>query len=147
VIIVTALAGEAGGLIGYHIGFRWGRQLVQRPGKHRAYRETVLAKGEHAYERFGRLAVFVTPAIVSGTAKMPLRQFALWNFLASVGFTLSVVAGAYGIGRLVTGHYAPKDVSILVIGVCAGLTILVIVRRHRRRSAATAAESSERTDP
>lgn len=136
VIAVSVLAGEVGGWIGYRIGFRWGRLLVERPGKHQAYRVKVLARGEHAYARWGRIAVFVTPAIVSGTAKMPLRQFLVWNFLASIGFTLSVVTGAYGISRLLTGHHEVKDVSILVVGVCVGFAILHVVRRHHQRSLA-----------
>ena len=37
--------------------------------------------GERLYARWGFLAVFVTSVIVSGTAKMPPYQFALWNLL------------------------------------------------------------------
>ena len=46
----------------------------------------------------GTMAVFFTPAIISGTAKMKFSQFALWNFFASILFTLSVTATAYGFG-------------------------------------------------
>jgi membrane-associated protein len=136
VIVVTTVAGETGGLIGYHIGYRWGRQLVQRPGKHQGYRMKVLAKGEAAYERWGRLAVFFTPAIVSGTAKMTYRQFVTWNLLDAFGFALLTVAGAYGVGRIVTGHHGLKDVAILILGVAIGSVILIMVRRHHRRSLA-----------
>jgi membrane-associated protein len=134
VIIVVTIAGEVGGLIGYHIGHRWGRELVQRPGKHQAYRLRVLAKGEGAYERWGRLAVFFTPAVVSGTAKMPHRQFVCWNLLDAFGVALFTIAGAYGLGRLATGHHGIRDIAILVLGVAIGLAILLLVRRHHRRS-------------
>jgi membrane protein DedA with SNARE-associated domain len=129
VIAVVTVAGEVGGLIGYRVGLRWGRELVARPGKHQAYRERALARGEQAYARWGRLAVFVTPAIVSGTAKMRYGQFAIWNFIASLGFALLTVAGAYGIGELVSGHHATKDVLILVLGVGVGV-LLYFVSRH-----------------
>ena len=136
VIVVVAVAGEVGGLLGYRIGFRWGRELLARPGKHQASRERTLAHGEQAYARWGRLAVFVTPAIVSGTAKMRYGQFAVWNFVASVGFALLTVAGAYGVGRLVSGHHAGEDIAILVVGAALGILLYYLARRYRARSGA-----------
>jgi membrane protein DedA with SNARE-associated domain len=132
-VVVITVAGEVGGLIGYRIGLRWGRQLAEHPGRHLAYRQRILAKGEQAYGRWGRLAVFFTPAIVSGTAKMDRRQFATWNLLDSLGFALFTVGGAYGIGKLVSGHHGAEDIAILIVGVGVGSFILLIVRRHHRR--------------
>ena len=80
VVGVSTLAGEVGGLIGYAIGNRWGRQLLERPGKHQAGRQRMVERGERAYARWGRLAVFFTPAIVSGTAKMQHGQFVSGTF-------------------------------------------------------------------
>jgi membrane protein DedA with SNARE-associated domain len=132
VLLLSIAGGEVGGLIGYRIGVRWGRVLVERPGKHQAYRRSLLVKGEEAYTKWGRFAVFVTPSIVSGTAKMPHRQFVLWNLVDAIGFTLLTVAGAYGVGRLVTGDHAIKDVGILVVGVGLGTLALVLARRHHK---------------
>ena len=134
VIVVAVLAGEAGGLGGYAIGRRWGRRLLERPGRHRAGREKMVQRGERLYARWGWLAVFFTPAIVSGTAKMPAYRFAFWNLLDSLGWSVAVAASAYGIGRLATGHHTSHDIAILVIGLAAGVLVAVTaVRRHRRR--------------
>ena len=136
VIVVAAIAGEAGGLGGYAIGRRWGRRLLERPGRHHARREKMVERGEKLYARWGWLAVFFTPAIVSGTAKMRPYQFALWNLLDSAGWTVSVAATAYGVARLATGHHTWHDIAILVIGLAAGALVTVaVVRRHRRRMA------------
>lgn len=139
VIVIASVAGEVGGLIGYRIGFRWGTRLLDRPGKRQAGRQKLMDKGELAYAKWGRLAVFFTPAIISGTAKMRHRQFAVWNFVASIAFTLSVAATAYGIGRVVTGHHSTEDIVVLVFGLAlSALIVIVHVRRHRRhKSTAT----------
>ena len=133
VVIVATVAGEVGGLIGYAIGDRWGRQLVEKPGKRQAGRQRLLERGEAAYAKWGRLAVFFTPAIISGTAKMHHGQFALWNLIASLGFALSVAPSAYGLGRVATGHHSPHDIGILVFGLVVGTVLVVLVARHRRK--------------
>jgi membrane protein DedA with SNARE-associated domain len=136
VIVVAVIAGEAGGLGGYAIGRRWGQQLLDHPGRHQARREKILERGERVYARWGWLAVFFTPAIVSGTAKMPPYRFAFWNLLDSLGWTVSVAASAYGVGRLVSGHHGAHDIAILIVGLGAGaLGAIVAVRRHRRHTA------------
>ena len=101
----------------------------------------MVERGEHAYARWGRLAVFFTPAIVSGTAKMQHGQFVLWNLLASLGFSVSVAASAYGFGRIFTGHHSPHDIAILLVGLVVGVLVTVHFLRHRHR-AATAARPS-----
>ena len=134
VIVVAVLAGEAGGLGGYAIGRRWGQRLLERPGKHQEGREKLIQRGESLYARWGWLAVFFTPAVVSGTAKMPPYRFALWNLLDSLGWSVSVAASAYGVGRLATGHHTGHDIAILLIGLAAGVLVAVAaMRRHRRR--------------
>lgn len=136
VIIVATLAGEVGGLTGFYIGNRWGVQILARPGKRQAGRQKMLYKGERAYAKWGRMAVFFTPAIISGTAKMQRNQFAVWNLIASLAFTISITATAYGIGRVATGHHSRTDILILLAGLVVGAVLVyVFVRRHRRHKA------------
>jgi membrane-associated protein len=145
VIIVAVIAGEVGGLGGYAVGRRWGQQLLERPGRHQAGREKMLKQGEKLYARWGWLAVFFTPAIVSGTADMPPHRFAFWNLLDSLGWSVSVAASAYGVGRLATGHHSWHDIVILIIGLSAGaLVAVLVVRRHRRKTARPAVPVADR---
>jgi membrane protein DedA with SNARE-associated domain len=141
VIVIAALAGEVGGIVGYRVGDRWGRQLIERPGKRQASRQQLMAKGERAYAKWGRLAVFFTPAIISVTAKMKRGQFVLWNFVASIAFALSVAPTAYGAGKVTTGHNSTKDVFILIFGLAmSALLVLILMRRHRRHTALSATQ-------
>ena len=70
VVAVSVIASEIGGICGYAIGRRWGTRLMERPGPHQARRKKVEERGERLYARWGGLAVFFTPGIVSGTARM-----------------------------------------------------------------------------
>ncbi len=136
VVLVATAAGEVGGLIGYDIGFRWGRELLARPGRHQARRQKLLAEGERAYAKWGGLAVFFTPAIISGTAKMRHGRFAFWNLIASLGFAVSVAASAYGVGKILTGNHTAHDLTILVIGIVSGIALMIVFVRHHRRAKA-----------
>jgi membrane protein DedA with SNARE-associated domain len=136
VVGVATVAGEVGGLIGYAVGDRWGQLLLERPGKHQEGRRKIVEKGERAYARWGRLAVFFTPAVVSGTAKMRHGQFVLWNLIASFAFAVSVAASAFGIGRVVTGHTSPRDIVTLLVGLAVGALVMVWFVHHRRRRSA-----------
>lgn len=142
VIVVATLGGEVGGLIGYAVGNRWGRELLARPGKHQEGRRRIVEKGEAAYARWGRLAVFFTPAIVSGTAKMRHGQFVLWNLIASLAFSVSVAASSFGFGRLVTGNHSLHDIGTFIFGLAIGVLTVMWYVRHRRRTAAKRAQAS-----
>ena len=147
VVAVSVIASEIGGICGYAIGRRWGRRLMERPGPHQARRIKVEQRGERLYARWGGLAVFFTPGIVSGTARMSPYRFAFWNLLASFAWTASVVASTYGVSKLVTSGFTWRDLASLIVGLgVAALVIHFLVRRWRRtarrRPAAVADEPS-----
>ena len=132
VVVVSVIGSEIGGICGYAIGRRWGRRLMERPGPHQARRKQVEERGERLYARWGGLAVFFTPGIVSGTARMAPYRFAFWNLLAAFAWTASVVASTYGVSKLVTGQSTWRDIASLIAGLgVAALVIHFVVRRWR----------------
>ncbi len=141
VVLVATAAGEVGGLVGYAVGDRWGRVLLERPGKHQEGRRRIVERGETAYARWGRLAVFFTPAIVSGTAKMRHGEFVLWNLIAALAFSISVAASSFGFGRLVTGNHSLHDIVTFLVGLAVGVLIMMWFVRHRRRTAGKRAQT------
>ena len=140
VLVASLLGTEAGGLAGYAIGIRWGRDLLNHPGPWLGRRQRALSAGEVMYTRWGRLAVFFTPVLVSGIVRMKYSQFVVWNFLAGAVYVLSVGPAAYGAGKVASGEGSLGDVGAIVGGIAVGVAAVMLARRYyRRRQAKRAA--------
>ena len=145
VLIVAALGAEAGGLAGYSIGDRWGRKLLDRPGRRQELRQKAVAKAAAIYAKWGRLAVFFTSTLISGILKMKYSQFVVWNFVAGAVYVLSVGPAAYGAGKVSADEQDWGSLGALVAGLalaagCAVLAVRYYRRRKARRSLADVSE-------
>jgi membrane protein DedA with SNARE-associated domain len=148
VLAVCILATGIGGLVGYAVGFRWGRGIMNHPGPLLLRRQQAVATGEALYAKWGRLAVFFTPCMVSGIARMKLAQFAVWNLLAGAVYVLSVGPAAYGAGKISSGQQGLGSVGSLIVGVGVGVAAFVLARRyHRRRKARRSASAAPPSPP
>jgi membrane protein DedA with SNARE-associated domain len=143
VLIVAILAVEAGGMAGYSIGVRWGREILSHPGPLLSRRQRVLTAGEAMYAKWGRLAVFFTPCMVSGIAKMKYSQFVVWNLLAGTVYVVSVGFTVYGAGKVTTGHHDPVSVGSLIGGIAVGVAAFLLGRRYYRRRKARRARAPD----
>ena len=144
VLLVAVIAVEVGGMAGYSIGVRWGRALLSHPGPFLARRQRVLTAGEAMYTKWGRLAVFFTPCMVSGIAKMKYSQFVVWNLLAGTTYVLSVGLTVYGAGKVTTGHADLDGVGSLIAGIAVGVAAFLLGRRYYRRRKARRAGATRR---
>jgi membrane protein DedA with SNARE-associated domain len=137
VLIVAALGAEAGGLIGYAIGARWGRRILDHPGPWQEPRRNTVARAEAVYAKWGRLAVFVTPTLVSGVLRMKYSQFVVWNFVVGWVYVLSVGPAAYGAGKVAASEQDWQSLVALVAGlaIAAGGGVLAARYYRRRRRA------------
>ena len=134
VVLAVALAGaEVGGLAGYAIGARWGRQLLERPGRWQGRRRRIEADGERIFAKWGWLAVFLVSTIVCGMLKMKYIRFVVWNFIDALVYVLAVGPAAYGAGKVAADQ---QDWGPLVAGlvITAGCVVLV-ARYYRQRKA------------
>jgi membrane protein DedA with SNARE-associated domain len=137
VIAVAAGAAIIGDNIGYQLGRRGLRHLLERRGRARTSAR-VLARGEAFFQRHGRAAVFfgrwvpglrVLASWLAGANRMPWRRFLLWNALGGISWAASVGTGAYLLGRSASGS--------LFVAEAAGVAIaaaVYVVRRARQRS-------------
>jgi membrane protein DedA with SNARE-associated domain len=133
VLIVAALGAEAGGLIGYGIGARWGRGLLDHPGPWQQRRQNVVARAEAVYAKWGRLAVFVTPTLVSGVLRMKYSQFVVWNFVVGSVYVLSVGPAAYGAGKVAANEQDWESLGALVTGIAIAAVCTVLAAKYYRR--------------
>jgi membrane protein DedA with SNARE-associated domain len=133
VLVVSVLATGVGGLAGYAVGRRWGGAIMDHPGRTLARRQQAVATGEALYARWGRLAVFFTPCMVSGIAKMKLSQFAVWNLAAGAVYVLSVGPAAYGAGKVASGERDLGSLGPIIAGVAVGAAAVTWGVRHYRR--------------
>src|SRR5437016_3912082 len=140
--LVIALAGAGaivGDNIGYLIGRKGGRWLLQRPG--RFQRERVLAVGEPFFERHGPKAVFmgrfvlglrVWASWLAGATRMPWRSFLLWNALGGICWATAVGLLAYELGH--SAGNALQTFGLFGLGVALlGIVAALLLRRRARR--------------
>jgi membrane protein DedA with SNARE-associated domain len=139
VIVVAASAAIVGDNIGYGIGRRGGRWLLERPGRFEDHRRKVLDMGEPFFARHGPKAVFfgrwilglrVWASWLAGITRMPWRSFLLFNALGGVSWATTVGLLAYLAGDAIDAII--RDAGIAAFAVIAvGAVGLFVVRRRR----------------
>lgn len=146
-VFVCAVAGEA---VGYYIGRRAGRPLIERRAG-RFVNRANLARAEDFYARYGAVALVAARFIpwvrtlaplLAGAAQMPLPAFWVAN-----------VAGAlvWGVGLIALGYFAAeipmlRHASIAIAAVFIAWSVLEGVLRWRvvRRRASQSTARSRR---
>jgi membrane protein DedA with SNARE-associated domain len=149
VVLVVAMVGaEVGGLAGYAIGARWGRQLLERPGRWQDRRQKIAVGGEKIFVKWGWLAVFLISTPVCGMLNMRHSQFVVWNFIDGAVFVLAVGSAAYGAGKVAVGEVDAGSLGPLVAGLAIGAgCVLLAARHHRRRRACGSAAAAGAGQP
>lgn len=135
--IVLALAMAAwmlGSVVGYVIGFRGGRKLLDHPGHFENSRRKLLAKGDRTFARYNFVASVTLPAFVSGIFRVRFYIFILGALVAGIGWIGMYVGLSYFFGAEVAKHIGrigTKAVLGVVVIVVVGLLIRLGVSRWR----------------
>jgi len=141
VIAIAAAAAIVGDNIGYLLGRRFGRRLMERPGRTKLRRQLALARGEQLFTRHGPKAVFlgrwiallrIWAAWLAGMAYMPWRSFLLWNALGGIGWALFFGLLGYWGGEATAELVARLGVGAAVVVVVGAVAIWVTLHRRRR---------------
>jgi membrane protein DedA with SNARE-associated domain len=144
VILLAAAGAIVGDNIGYLIGRKGGRWLLERPGPFKSQRQNVLLVGEPFFERHGPKAVFfgrfvlglrVWASWLAGATRMHWRSFVIWNALGGIAWATAIGLLAYYLGHSASNAVQAFGIYGLVAVALAIGSTFVAHRRHRRSHA------------
>jgi len=145
--VVLALAGTlgylTGSLVGWAIGVRGGRPLLERHGRRLHVGPPELARAERWFDRFGLWAVFVgrlTPivrsfiSIPAGVFGSPLTPYTALTLAGSAIWCFGFAAAGWAVGsgyeRL---HHSTRLADYAIVLVLVAAFAAVLLHRRRRR--------------
>ena len=140
VIAVAGGAAIVGDNIGYLIGRRGLRRLLDRPGRRSAVRRRLLARGEDFFLRHGSAAVFfgrwlpglrVFASWLAGANRMHWPRFLFWNALGGIAWAATVGTVAYLLGRSAGGSLGA--IGFVGLGIAAVVYVASRIRERMRR--------------
>jgi membrane protein DedA with SNARE-associated domain len=152
--IVMALAGTlgyfAGALIGWWVGLRGGRRLIERRGRWLHVTPERLDRAEQWFRRWGNVGVLVgrvTPVVRSfvsipaGIFEMRLAPYALYTVIGSAVWSFAIAGVGYGLGS----SYKSFDTGFKYAeyAIVAGVLVLAAYLIYRLRKAATVRRSDD----
>jgi len=142
IILVGTLACTMGDNIGYLVGRRGGRPLLERYKHIFHIPDRTIRRGERLFARHGHVTIFFARFIfgmriiagpLAGVLHMEWKQFALFNFLGAVTWVTVIACIGYFFGseweELVR---ILKHVNLGVL-IFFAVVVLVLWWRHRRR--------------
>jgi membrane protein DedA with SNARE-associated domain len=150
VILIGVCSAIVGDNIGYWLGRRLGRDVLESKGPFHEQRREVIAAGDNFFAKHGPKAVFLArwialvrfaAAWLAGINHMPFRQFFFWNALG--GITWGVT---YGLVGYFLGSAAADAISTFGLYAFGGLLVLFLLYvyfhlRRRRRERERLAET------
>jgi membrane protein DedA with SNARE-associated domain len=152
VIPLAAAGAIVGDNIGYLIGRKGGRWLLERPGRFRRQRQEVLRIGEPFFERHGPKAVFfgrfllglrVWASWLAGATRMHWRSFLVWNAMGGITWATAIGLIAYFLGHSASNAIETFGIYGLVAVLLAIVSFVVLHRRGRSRNGDGSARPEE----
>jgi membrane protein DedA with SNARE-associated domain len=135
VVLATAIvAWMLGSLVGYEIGVRKGRRLLEHQGRFDKARMKLLVKGDRAFAHNNFVAAVTMPSFVSGIFRVHFYIFILGAVVAGVGWIGMYVGLSYFLGAEIAkrvGDAGTKAVLGVLVVVAIGLGIKIGVSKWR----------------
>jgi membrane protein DedA with SNARE-associated domain len=123
IVLATGMvAWMLGSVIGFEIGVRGGRPLLDHPGRLENRRRKLLAKGDRAFGRHTFVASVTLPAFVSGIFRVRFWLFLLGALVAGVFWVGMYVGASYFLGEEVAKRIGAAGTKALI-----GVILLVVL--------------------
>jgi membrane-associated protein len=109
-LFVAAVVGDA---VGYYTGSRLGPRIFKRE-KSLLFRPSHLLKAQSFYEKYGGKTIIIArfvpivrtfAPIVAGAAKMPYRNFVVYNVAGGFLWVFSMILAGYFLGNLLKSRF------------------------------------------
>ncbi|HWF73647.1 MAG TPA: VTT domain-containing protein [Solirubrobacteraceae bacterium] len=134
VLLIAWLGANAGGIIGWLIGYKAGRALLTARGPFRKARLRAVERGERVFERATVVAVILTPSWLAGVNRVRWTVYLPANALSAAIWALSLGFGSFLIGPSVADAFGDLGtVALIIIGaLILGGGVVEFARRHIR---------------
>lgn len=143
IILVGVCAATLGDNLGFALGYRGGRPLLDRYRHVFRIRTSTIERGERLFDEYGSATIFFARFIfglrviagpLAGVLRMPWKRFALFNFLGAALWVSVIATVGYKFGK----HWDKllefiKDLNV-ALAIIAALVILFLWLWHRKRS-------------
>jgi membrane-associated protein len=143
VLVGLFIAAVVGAQTGYFIGLKAGPALFRRPDS-KLFKQEYVDKAQHYFDRYGPKTIVLARFIpivrtfanpIAGVAKMPVREFTIFNIVGAAFWIGTVTMIGFTLGKTIP---SAEDHLILIEAIIIGLSLIPIavevVRSRRERA-------------
>ncbi|MCX5148993.1 DedA family protein [Streptomyces sp. NPDC048550] len=154
--ICASTGAIVGDSIGYAIGRRGGKPLLERLGRRfpKHFGPEHVAQAERAFDRWGMWAVFfgrfvallrIFAGPLAGVLHMPYWRFLIANILGGILWAGGTTAVIYSIGIVAEPWLKGFSWVALLLALLIGLTVTLVLRSRMKKAAAASAPAEAET--
>ena len=143
-ILLAIAACTVGDNLGYLLGRRGGRPLLERYQHLFRIRDRTIRRGERLFARHGHITIFFARFIfgmrviagpLAGVLRMPWRRFVLFNFLGAAAWVTTISLVGYFFGSQWNTLVKVIGRVNLIIAIAVVVAIVFVWHRYRERVA------------
>jgi len=140
IILIGVCAATVGDNLGYAIGYRGGRPLLDRYRNVFRIRPDTIVQGERLFAQYGAVTIFfarfifglrVVAGPLAGVLRMPWKRFAIFNFLGALLWVSVIAAIGHKFGKhwdVLTEYVERFNLGFVIV---AAVVIFVLWRWRR----------------
>jgi len=143
-ILTGILAATLGDNIGFVIGYRGGRTLLQKYQQLLRISRRTISRGERVFERYGTVTIFFARFVfglrmiagpLAGVLRMHWKKFAVFNFLGATLWVCTICVVGYFFGQHWNALISLLRRADALIAFLTAVVVFVLWQRHRRNRA------------